>query len=362
MDQIFGFLKQYAPAVEASLMIIITAIVAISQAYIFKKILPRLKKKNRYWEDAIISALFKPLQWFIWIIGVTFALDLLAGYSESQMIFRVISPVRKVLVVTVLVWFMLSFIKELETVLFISSANKKRKMNKTTIKAIGQVLKVIVIVTSAFIVLQTTLGVGASAILAFAGGGSITIGFAAKEMLSNFFGGLMIYLDRPFAIGDRIRSVDGKTEGYVEEIGWRLTRIRTLEKVPLYVPNSYFLNTNIENPTRMTNRRIKTYFGVRYQDIQKIPKIVKDVEEMLRSHEGIDQSNPVLARFTTFSPSSLDFMVFAFTKATDLDPFLQVQQEILFKIMDIIEENGASCAYPTTTLHIPDVVEVATKS
>ncbi|PCI95715.1 mechanosensitive ion channel protein MscS [Candidatus Aerophobetes bacterium] len=360
ITRIFSFLKEYAHAAEAVFVLIITMILAIIQAYVFKKLYQSLKRKKKLWEKAIINALFKPLQWFIWIIGVTFSVDLLSGYSEDAFIFQIISPIRKVLVITVLVWFMLAFIKEIEKVLLVAGSDKRR-MSKTTIRAISQVLKVFVIVTCTFIVLQTTLGVGASAILAFAGGGSISIGFAAKDLLSNFFGGLMIFLDRPFAIGERIRSSDGKTEGVVEEIGWRLTKIITLEKVPLYVPNSYFLSTSIENPSRMKNRRIKTTIGVRYQDVKKIPEIVKDVEAMLKSHEGIDQNNIVMARFTKFSASSLDLLVYAFTKTIQFDEFTKVQQDIFFKVMEIIEKHHASCAFPTTTVHIPEGVEMMGK-
>ena len=357
LEYIFSFFKEYANAAEALLVVGLTLVFAIIQAFVFKKVHPRLKLKERLWEDAILSALYKPLQWFIWIVGLTFALDILANYSESAYIFRVIGPVRKALIVVVLVWFLLNFIKQLERVLM-TAGTRKRKVNKTTVRAIGQMLKVIVIVTSAFVVLQTTLGIGASAVIAFAGGGSITIGIAAKDMLSNFFGGLMIYLDRPFSIGDRIKSTDGKTDGVVEEIGWRLTRIMTLEKVPMYVPNAYFLNTSIENPSRMSHRRIRTHFGVRYEDFNRIPVIVKEVESMLKSHEGIDQKSLSLARLTTFAPSSLDFLVMAYTKTIDYDAFTEIQQDILFKIMNIIEKHGASCAFPTTTVHIPDGIDM----
>ena len=100
------------------------------------------------------------------------------------------------------------------------------------------------------------LGYSISGVLAFGGIGGIAVGFAAKDLLANFFGGLMIYLDRPFSVGDWIRSPDKNIEGTVEEIGWRLTRIRTFDKRPLYVPNSTFTQISVENPSRMLNRRI----------------------------------------------------------------------------------------------------------
>jgi MscS family membrane protein len=95
------------------------------------------------------------------------------------------------------------------------------------------------------------------------------MGFAAKDMLSNIFGGLMLQMDRPFSTGDWIRS--SQFEGTVEKIGWRMTRIRTFSKNPIYIPNSIFASIPIETPSRMTNRRINEVIGIRYDDIAKIP-------------------------------------------------------------------------------------------
>ena len=105
----------------------------------------------------------------------------------------------------------------------------------------------------------------------------IAVGFAAKDLLANFFGGLMVYLDRPFAIGDWIRSPDREIEGTVEEIGWRVTCIRTFDKRPIYVPNSVFTQVTVENPSRMLNRRIYETIGVRYDDAAKVRDIITDV-------------------------------------------------------------------------------------
>ena len=91
----------------------------------------------------------------------------------------------------------------------------------------------------------------------------------------------MIYLDRPFDVGDWVRSPDKNIEGTVEDIGWRLTRIRTFDKRPLYVPNGTFSTISVENPSRMSNRRIKTNIGLRYDDANKVATIIADIESML---------------------------------------------------------------------------------
>src|SRR5690606_7863144 len=157
---------------------------------------------------------------------------------------------------------------------------------ETTVRAIGKLLRATVIITAGLIVLQL-FGYSISGVLAFGGIGGIAVGFAAKDLLANFFGGLMIYLDRPFAVGDWIRSPDREVEGTVEYIGWRLSRIRTFDQRPLYVPNSVFMNIAVQNPSRMTNRRIFENVGIRYEDGDKMAAIIDNVRTMLENHAEI---------------------------------------------------------------------------
>ncbi|MCL4106580.1 UNVERIFIED_CONTAM: hypothetical protein GTU68_009714 [Idotea baltica] len=200
------------------------------------------------------------------------------------------------------------------------------------------------------------LGVSISGLLAFGGIGGIAVGFAAKDLLANFFGGLSIYLDRPFTVGDWIRSPDQEIEGTVEDIGWRLTRIRTFDQRPLYVPNAVFSQVSVENPSRMLNRRIHETIGVRYEDSHKLDTIVAQVKTMLENHPEIDLSRTLIVNFVSFGPSSLDFFIYTFTKTTNWVKFHQVKQDVLLQILGIVHDNGADVAFPTTTLHMASPV------
>ncbi|MCX7125966.1 MAG: mechanosensitive ion channel, partial [Gammaproteobacteria bacterium] len=153
-------------------------------------------------------------------------------------------------------------------------------------------------------------------------------------------------------VGDWIQSPDRNIEGNVEHIGWRLTRIRTLDKRPLYVPNGIFSTIVIENVTRMSHRQINVMVGVRYDDAKVIEPITKAIEEMLRQHPGVDQTQSVFAHLMQFADSSLNINVYCFTKATDSAKFRPVQQDIFLKIIAIIAKHGAECAFPTTTLYV----------
>ncbi|SEH67695.1 small-conductance mechanosensitive channel [Bathymodiolus azoricus thioautotrophic gill symbiont] len=193
-------------------------------------------------------------------------------------------------------------------------------------------------------------GFSISSLLTFGGVGGIVMGFAAKDMLSNIFGGLMLQMDRPFSTGDWIRS--SQFEGTVEKIGWRMTRIRTFSKNPIYIPNSIFASIPIETPSRMTNRRINETIGIRYNDIAQMSDIVTEVEAMLKTNKDIEQSQALRVFFNYFNASSLDFNVYAFTKTVNKNEYQQIKQKILLSVADIIAKHGAEIAYPTQTLHI----------
>ncbi|MDX1696337.1 MAG: mechanosensitive ion channel family protein, partial [Ketobacteraceae bacterium] len=177
-------------------------------------------------------------------------------------------------------------------------------------------------------------------------------GFAAKDLLANFFGGLMIYMDRPFSVGDWVRSPDRQIEGTVEHIGWRLTCIRTFDKRPLYVPNSMFTSIALENPSRMSHRRIYETMGIRYADVKAVRGILDDVKAMLMAHDEIDSTQTLIVNFNQYGAHSLDFFIYTFTKTTNWIRFHEVKEDVLLKIADIVAAHGAEFAFPTRTLHL----------
>ena len=126
--------------------------------------------------------------------------------------------------------------------------------------------------------------------------------------------------------------------------------VRTFDKRPLYVPNSVFNKLSLENPSRMSHRRIYETIGIRYQDAAKMDVIIEDIKTMLRGHEEIDTSQTMIVNFNSFAPSSLDFFVYTFTKTTNWVRFHEIKQDVLLRIVAIIHGNGADIAFPTTTI------------
>ena len=217
------------------------------------------------------------------------------------------------------------------------------------------------------LILLGILGVPPSALagLGVAGGlGAYALTMANQILISNIFAGLVLYFDRPFGPGDWIITEHGALEGTVVRIGLRLTVITGFDQRPIYVPNSIFNSTPTINASRMNNRRIKQFIGVRYADFDKVESIMAKIRQYLADHSGIDSDRTTLVNLVDgntnmgsstegcFGSSSINFQVYAFTKVTNWVRFQGVQDEIMLKIGQIILDEGAEIAFPTTTLDV----------
>ena len=220
-----------------------------------------------------------------------------------------------------------------------------------TYEIVIRILKILVVTITALIIMQE-IGLSISGLLAFGGVGGLIVGLAAKDLLSNFFGGMMIFFDRPFRVGEFIKSPDRNIEGVVEKIGWRLTVVRTFSKNVLYIPNTAFSSIIVENATRMSNRRINETIGIRYDDLNKMKDIIQDVNNVLENNRDIDQTQKAKVYFKSFSASSCDFFIYAFTITKDWEEFLRIKQDVLLKVAEIIENHNSEIAYPTSTVFI----------
>ena len=331
---------------EILLVLLFGFLVNLIQKKTFKKLVVIAEKTENKWDDAILLSISKPLSIIIWAVSIALAAEVIEKATEAT-IFEDIDPLRNIIVVIALAQFLISVVRNIET-FYLSNL---KNIDSTTLDAIIKLSTASIMILAAMMILQT-MGFSISGILAFGGIGGLAVGFAAQDLLSNFFGGFILYFDRPFAIGDWIRSPDREIEGTVVKIGWRITTILTFDKRPLYIPNSLFSQISVENPSRMSNRRIKETIGLRYDDASKVEPIIKKVKEMLQNHPDIDNEKTLIVNFNTFASSSLDFFIYTFTKTTNWIEFHDVKQDVLLKIIKIVEENGAEFAFPTSTMHL----------
>lgn len=342
-------LEDYSWQVAAATVVVLVWLLTIVFNWVMGRLIHHLSQKAPAWDDLLLKSIRTPLRILIWVTGVSLLLEIFSrnGLPVST---EVGGDLRRLGVIILLAWGVIRFIKAGEKYLTTPVAGRKQ-VDRTTADAVAKLLRLVVFILAGLTVLQSS-GVSISGILAFGGIGGIAVGFAAKDLLANFFGGLMIYMDRPFRVGDWVRSPDKEIEGTVEYIGWRLTRIRTFDQRPLYVPNATFTSISVENPSRMRNRRIFEHVGVRYDDADKVRAIIDDVREMIRNHPEIDTRQTIIVQLNRFGPSSLDFMVYTFTKTTQWVKYHEIKQDVMLKIADIIFSHGAEFAFPTQTIHL----------
>lgn len=333
-------------------MVVISVIFAINiGAYFLLRHIERIAARTpSVWDDALIKAARLPVTLLLWTLGAAVALRIVHQHVGIPF-FDWVAPSRNVLVISALAWLLIRLIRNAAQNVYTLRLAEEESVDRTTVDALSKLGRICVVVIAVLSILQT-LGVSLAGVLAFGGIGGIAVGFAAKDLFANLLGGLTIYLDRPFTVGEWIRSPDKNIEGTVEQIGWRNTRIRAFNKNAIYVPNAVFSNIVVENPSRMTHRRIKETIGLRYQDIDKMAAIVADVKAMLQNHPEIDNEVTLIVNFTTFADSSLNFFIYTFTKTREWVFYHQVKQDVLLRIAQIIRDHGAEIAFPTRSLHI----------
>ncbi|WP_455384050.1 mechanosensitive ion channel family protein [Acidihalobacter prosperus] len=350
---VLDFMRRYDMTgwvVQVFLIVLVVVVANFILARVLSRLLARAGRTQNIWDDALVDAAGKPLRLLVWVVGLGFAGEVILRDTQAAL-FAAVPPLRTVGVISALVWFLVRLVMNLEEALIVRRQERGQPVDRTTVKALGRLLRASVLITGVLVGLQS-LGFSISGVLAFGGIGGLAVGFAAKDILANFFGGLMIYLDRPFAVGDWINSPDRSIEGTVEDIGWRLTRIRGFDKRPIYVPNSLFASIAVVNPSRMSHRRIYETVGIRYDDVAVMAPIVRDVEAMLRADPEIDTDQTLMVNFNAFSSSSLDFFVYCFTRTTDWAHYHVVKQSVLLRIAEVVAAHGAEIAFPTRTLHM----------
>lgn len=312
--------------------------------------LQRLAKKSRTTlDDIFIEALSKPLGAAAALMGIWIALAVLPLPTEPINVHRLVHSAMESAVVVVAIWFGVRIIDRLGRYWKELSAKTETRLDDQLVPIVTKSAKVFLWIVGGVIVVQN-MGYSVGSILAAFGLGGAAIAFAAKDTLSNFFGAIVIFIDRPFHVGDWIEV--GDFEGTVEEVSLRVTRIRTFPNSLITVPNAIFTTSAINNWSRMKKRRVKLTIGVTYDSTrEQLNEAVKAIRKILKEDEQIHQGFHMV-NFVDFGAYSLDILVYCFSITTNWAEHLQVRQELLLKIMKAIRELGLEFAFPTQTLHL----------
>jgi MscS family membrane protein len=359
LDNISGLIGLPGWVVRAFLIIL----AALLLEFIYRIFVNHLEKiasrTSHLWDDAVVYAGKRPISLLIWWQGIVMAARVIEPHSDALGFSpEFLAGAQQLGLVVAATWFGFRLVTGFEKAFVAERRKRNVDVDITTVSVLSRIVRIAVVLTGALTILSI-LDIPISGFLAAGGVGGIAVGLAARDLLANFFGGFMVFMDRPFSVGDWVRSPDRAIEGTVEHIGWRMTTIRKFDRRPMYVPNATFTTITVENPSRMTHRRIFDHIGIRYDDQGVIRAVVDGIRELIKSHDEIATDQIIMVHFDVFGPHSLDIMIYCFTKTTNWAEYHRVREDVMLKIADLITSYGAEIAFPTRTLKLENVEQMA---
>lgn len=329
------------------IILILTLIFRGIVTHIIFKRLYRLTLITKFKHDEVmLKALEKPVSLLLLWIGFFLAVLVL---PLNPSLATVVDDLFRGTTMVIIIWAVIRIIDVMAEILDDVASSKDSALHGF-VPVVRKSMKAFIIVIGALMVIDN-LGYNVSGIIATLGLGGAALAFASKDTIGNLFGTLMIMLDRPFKVGDWI-IVGNQVDGDVESIGLRSTKVRTWPKTVMSIPNGVLANEYINNWSRMPKRRVKQYVGISYEaTADDMEGIVVDIKEVLKSDEGVQQEF-ILVNFTDFGESSLDILVYYFTKTTAWVPHMEVRERVNCNIMRAIHARGLSIAFPARSLYM----------
>jgi len=320
-----------------------------------RHIMPILRKTRVRFDNLVVNAAAKPFGWLLLLAGLAMAVWVLRLPVEPTNVKRFAFGVLKVLLVADVLWFLFRFVDVVAIYLAHLAGRTDSTLDDQLVPLVRKALKVTVALLMTVWVVQL-LGYNITSLLAGLGVGGLAVALALQDTLANFFGSVFIFMDRPFMVGDMV-EIEG-TQGTVEQIGFRSTRIRTWPATLVSIPNKTVASTKIDNWSRMPKRRVSQTVGVTYETTaDEMEQAVAAIRGILESDEGVDQEY-IVVRFSEFGASSLDILVYYFTRAVAWADHLETKERVNLAIMRALRGMGLSIAFPTTTVYFEgDVAE-----
>lgn len=302
-------------------------------------------------DDRFLRAVKHPLGWLINLVAVYFGL-LLLNLPEELM--RVAVLILQTVGTVMAAWMVHKVITLAMAVLGEYALETESDIDDHLVPIVGRVLRVALIGLVVVLIIQQW-GYDATSLLAGLGLGGLAFALAAKPTLSNWFGSVMIFTDRPFTMGDRIEVDSGS--GVVEEVGLRSTRIRTREDSLISIPNADIASKPIENLSARRRRRITTTLGLVYAtSADQLRDVLQRIRGMLEEHPEIDHSH-LIVRFNGFGDSSLDIFVETYARVTGRGDYYRVAEDVYLAMMDEVEAAGTAFAFPSRSLYFENAPE-----
>ncbi|MAI61340.1 MAG: mechanosensitive ion channel protein MscS [Micavibrio sp. TMED27] len=321
--------------------------------YVLYKLHQLTKKSETDLDDKIVDALIPPVKFIPIILGIFFASQYLKLDETADIFF---SRIMRSLIAFTIFWAIHRAAEPLST----GVKKLERILTPTMVQWLFKFVKVIVIFIGAAVILEIW-GIAIGPLLAGLGLFGAAVALGAQDLFKNLIGGLTIIAEKRFHPGEWIK-VDGVVEGTVEDIGFRSTKVIRFDKAPVHVPNSNLSDAVITNFSRMTHRRIYWKIGVIYgTNVEQLKTICEGIYDYIIKNEHFAKP-PEVSTFVnvdSFNDSSIDIMIYCFTKTTVWGEWLQIKEDFACAIKQIVEGAGSEFAFPSQSLYIEDVSDSA---
>jgi len=337
-----------AGRIIASFLVLLIAVVlrkfAITVVFVF---LHRLTKRtsNRF-DDRILTAIQGPASSVVLVLGLFLSLTILELPPEID---RFVLLAFKAGILVVVFW---GFMRAIDVVADVLTeiALEKQLGIATFSPLLKKTARFFFIVIGVILIVQN-LGYSVGSLLAGLGIGGLAVALAAQDSIANFFGSVVVAMDRPMKVGDFVKI--SSFTGTIEEVGLRSTRMRTREKTLVTIPNKMMANEIIENFSAISRRRIDQTLGVTYETKpEQMELLLEDLRKLLKEDEGIDQTEMQIVRFNAFGAFSLDIFVVFYAKTSVYAEALEIRERMNLKMMRAVLARGLSFAFPTQTLYL----------
>lgn len=334
-------------------VLIFSSLIAKLISHIFYRLFRRLSKESH--GKQFVALMRKPLRLMLVLFVFYLSFDILRFPEELN--FKIYDTTFQSILFTLYflmmaiagTWVLLKVVEFIILLMAEKAELTESKADDQMVLFVKDILKVAIIILSVFFVVGVVFKLNITGLLAGAGIAGLAIALAAKDSLENLFGSFTIFAEKPFTVGDIIQV--GEVVGEVEKVGFRSTRVRTLEKTFVTLPNRKIMESHSENLTLRTFRRVKVFIGVTYGTSQKqIQLIVKDIQDFIDAHELTNQDG--IVGFYEFGDSSLNILVQYYVQNMEWNIYIKTREEINFRIMEIVESHGSEFAFPTRTLHL----------
>jgi MscS family membrane protein len=336
-----NFIDGEGPWIIGELGIVCVAIIVSKLLGVF---LFRIAQRLPLFAATCLRAAYAPMLFCVWYFVILDGLERVTHHFFSEEYPRMYALFVASGVTGTIGWWLFRSKNRLFT-LAMESSQQRAGMSVSAIYVLSKLASVVIVVLIC-IVLGDIAGKPLTALLAVGGVGGLAVAFASQELIANFFGGLMVYVTRPFVIGDRISLPAHSIEGKVEEIGWYQTMIRESSKACVHVANSMIGKTSLVNKSRMTHRYFNETVFVSFQDHKNSLIFLDAVAAMLRKDPHVDTSQDCLVYIAEVRNSVLQICMIAYTSLKEDKEFFPWRTHVLVEVIRLAKQHAGEMAAP----------------